>query len=102
MSKCIYCGEVATKQVWPDEMGMLVCDSEDCEFEAYSKFATEEYEIMDLNIEKVSEDDVCEICENPATRRFVGNPVGAAILTCEADLDQATADSGQGQVEDLI
>jgi len=45
--------------------------------------------------------DVCGICEEPATRRFIGNPGDTAILTCEADLDKATVESGQGQIEDL-
>jgi hypothetical protein len=101
MAQCIYCGEVATKRAWPDEMAMLICDSEDCEFEAYSEFATDDYEIVDLDLEKISEDDVCGVCEEPATRRFVGNPAGTPILTCEADLDKATVESGQGQIEDL-
>jgi hypothetical protein len=102
MAQCIYCDETATKRVWPDEQSMLICDSEDCEFEAYSELATENYEFAELDPEKISGDDVCEICENPATRRFVGNPGGIPILTCEDDLDEAVADSGQGQIEDLV
>ena len=100
---CSVCGAPATKRVSAQRDEVKICDSDGCEFEAFSDAGgPEESTTEAIPEESRSDEALCEICgETVATRNFVMNPQNQVTDVCAGCLLDTLSKASSGVIEDI-